>query len=489
MKEINILEVAKAVKGQIINGDSSVDISSVSTNSKEVRDGGLFVPIIGENIDAHNFIEDAYKHGAVACFTSRDNVFNNGIVCIKVEDTLVALQDLATYYRNQFSIPVIGITGSVGKTTSKEIVSSVLSTKYNVLKTAGNMNSQIGLALTMFRIEDYHDIAVIEMGISEEGEMDRLVRIAQPDIAIVTNIGISHIALLKTQKNIRKEKLNIINEFKEGSILFVNGNDPLLRELVDLSNNCKSKEGLQKLDKIDLSVTTYKKFKDSHVISFGTNDKNNYSAKNINTIDGKTFFTLVNLENDIEEDIILNVLGDHNINNALCAISVAKFYNIPISLAKKGLEDYKPIAMRGEIKKTDGIIIIDDTYNASPDSMKSGIDVLLSINNTNRKIAVLADVLELGSLSGKAHTDVGEFIARKKIDEVITIGKEARYIAQGVTTNNKNIVTRSFDNNEQAAQYLLETIETGDAILVKGSRGMKTEEIVNSIMSKCNKTK
>ncbi len=489
MKEMNIAQVAKAVNGTIIHKNSSIDlssitISSVSTNSKEAKCGALFVPIIGENVDAHDFIEDAYKHGAVACLTSRENIYHKNIVCIKVKDTLQALQELATYYRNQFTIPLIGITGSVGKTTTKEMVSSALSTVYKVLKTAGNMNSQVGLPLMMFRIEEDHEIAVIEMGISEEGEMDKLVKIAQPDTAIVTNIGISHIALLKTQDNIRKEKLNIINEFKEGSRLFINGNDPLLWDLSCFSNSFKDKENSQNNDKIDLSVITKAKLKENPIVSFGTEERNTYSAKNIRVANGKTYFTLVNQEKKSEEEIVLNVLGDHNINNALCAISISEFYNIPVSIAKKGLEDYKPISMRGEIKEAGGITIIDDTYNASPDSMKSGINVLLSTNNTNRKIAVLADVLELGSRSQKAHTDVGEFIASKEIDELITIGQEAKYIAQGVNSNNQDIVTHSFSTNEKAITYLNNILGPGDALLVKGSRGMKTEEIVNFFIDK-----
>ena len=473
MKEMNIAEVAGAVKGNIIHGSKTINISSVSTNSKEVSEGALFVPIIGEQYDAHDFIEDAYKHGALACLTSKEDIYHEGITCIQVEDTLVALQDLARYYRNQFNIPIIGITGSVGKTSTKEMISGVLSTRYNVLKTAGNMNSQIGLPLMMFRLEEEHDIAVIEMGISEEGEMDKLVSIAQPNAAIVTNIGVSHIGQLKTKENIRKEKLKIINEFNKESILFINGNDPLLEELLECS---------QKYGKIDMSETTENKLKRSSLISFGTKGSNDYHSQDIKTEDGKTYFTLVNSNTGSKEDIVLPLLGEHNVNNALCALAVARAYNIPMSIAKKGIEDYQSLAMRGEIKKAHGITIIDDTYNASPDSMKSGIEILLSLSGVKRRIAVLADILELGSVSKQIHTEVGEFIASKNIDELITIGQEAKYIAEGVNSNKKNIITHSFDNNSQAIKYLEGILTEGDAILVKGSRGMKTEEIVQYLL-------
>ena len=233
MEIMNVKQAAKAVKGTIIHGDTDIYISSVSTNSKELENGALFVPIVGEVHDAHDFIEDAYKHGAVACFTSKDDVYHEGIVCIKVEDTLRALQDLASYYRNQFDISLIGITGSVGKTTTKEMISAALATKYKTLKTAGNMNSQVGLPLMMLRIEKEHDIAVIEMGISQENEMQRLSSIARPDLSVLINIGVSHIEQLKTKENIRKEKLCIINNSKEDSYLFINGDDPLLRDIKD----------------------------------------------------------------------------------------------------------------------------------------------------------------------------------------------------------------------------------------------------------------
>lgn len=491
MKEMKARQIAKAVGGRVIYGFGDTTITSVSTNSKDIKEGALFVPIIGERKDAHDYIEDAYKNGAVACFTSRDDIFHNGITCIKVEDTLQALQDLATYYREQFTIPIIGITGSVGKTSTKEIVSAVLSEKYNVLKTAGNMNSQVGLPLMMLRLEEEHDIAVIEMGISEEGEMARLVRIAKPHVAIITNIGVSHISQLKSKENIRREKLNIINEFHKDSTLFINGNDPLLWEIVDYYNrnrptderqisskNSKDNKSSHKFAKIEIEDCTSAKLKQAKLVTFGTKKGCDYKGWEVRTVDRQTHFQL------LKEEIVLNVLGEHNVNNALCALAVGKLYNIPLSTAKKGLENYLPIAMRGEVIDKDGISIIDDTYNASPDSMKSGIKVLLSLDNATRRIAVLADVLELGEYSKKSHYDIGVFISDKNVDKVITIGKEAKYIAQGINDHNKNIETISFDNNHYATEYLSNIIEKGDALLVKGSRSMRTEEVVKALLER-----
>lgn len=483
MKEIKVAEIAKAVKGTIISGNPDTIISSVRTNSKDISEGALFVPIIGERVDGHDFIEGAYKNGALACFSSRDDINVDGLVCIKVGDTLQALQDFATYYRNQFTLPIIGITGSVGKTTTKEIVSSALSTRYKVIKTAGNMNSQVGLPLMMFHIEDKHEIAVIEMGISEEGEMDKLVSIAQPDVAIVTNIGVSHIGILKTKENIRKEKLNIINEFHNESCLFVNGNDPMLMELSEYSRSIKDNKSPQKYGKIDLSDIAVSRLEQAQVKTFGISSKCDYFAENIKVVDGSTYFTLINVNNESKEDIILNVLGDHNINNALCALAISEHYNIPNKIAKRGLEEYRPIAMRGEIKKSGGLTIVDDTYNASPDSMKSGIDILLSLTGVERRIAVLADVLELGDVSHQCHYDVGKYLIDKDIDELITIGKEAVHIAKAVEDGSSTIITHSFYNNSEANKYLKGIVKDGDSFLVKGSRGMKTEEIVDFLLS------
>lgn len=498
MEALSIKEIAEAVGGKILCGDENKMITAVSTNSKNVDAGALFVPIVGERVDAHDFIEDAFANGAAACFTSRNKVMNSvhaqSKIHIAVEDTLKALQLLGSFYRSRFNIPVIGITGSVGKTTTKEMVAAALETKYNVLKTEGNMNSQVGLPLMMLRIESKHDIAVIEMGMSEEGEMEKLTQVAKPEVAIMTNIGVSHIGQLKTRENIRKEKLNIINSFDSDSILYINGNDELLSEVYvashelskasikDSNENITNIKKTHNTDKIDMCDATHQKFLNTKVVSFGTEEFCEYKAENIQTIAGETHFVLRTADStDDKEEIVLGVLGLHNVYNALAALAVAKHYNIPASTAKEGLHLYQPIAMRGQIKEMNQVKIIDDSYNASPDSMKSGIQVLLSLEGVTRRIAVLADVLELGEQSYQCHYDVGNYIAEQKIDELITIGTEASYIAKAIHDKNSNILTHSYDNNEEAIAYLRNNLKPGDAVLVKGSRGMKTDVIVKAI--------
>ncbi|MDF2800105.1 MAG: UDP-N-acetylmuramoylalanyl-D-glutamyl-2,6-diaminopimelate--D-alanyl-D-alanyl ligase [Anaerocolumna sp.] len=464
MEALSIKEIAMAVNGRVISGEENLSIKFVSTNSKAFSEGGLFVPIVGERFDGHNFINDAALNGAKACFTHRELDYIDGMTYIEVDNTLNALQSLGAYYRNKFNIPVIGITGSVGKTTTKEMVSAALETRYKVLKTEGNMNSQVGLPLMMLKLDSTHEIAVIEMGMSEEGEMERLAKIARPEVAIVTNIGVSHIAQLKTRENIRKEKLNIINEFKEGSLLFVNGNDSLLQEIITNRS-------------LDVSTPTREKLDLCKVITYGEGSTYDYRASDIIFADEKTSFTF----NDSKEVINLSVLGMHNVYNALAALAVAEHYHIPVSTSKEGLRNYSPIAMRGQILEVNGIKIIDDSYNASPDSMKSGIEVLKTLSGIKRKFAVLADIKELGEISKQSHYEVGEFLVNQPIDGVITVGEEALEIAKALRDNNSLVNAYTFTNNEEVLKFLSGFLGAGDGVLVKGSRGMKTDEIVKGL--------
>lgn len=484
MEPIRINEIIKAVNGTLLFGSDEKVITSVSTNSREVEVNSLFVPIVGEKVDAHQYINGALTQGSLATFTSKqlmEEEFIDEKIYIFVEDTLKALQELASYYRNKFDIPVIGITGSVGKTTTKEMIAAALETKYSVLKTAGNMNSQVGLPLTIFRIEKEHEIAVIEMGMSEEGEMERLAGIARPTIAVMTNIGVSHIAQLKTRENIRKEKLNIIDEFTNGT-LYVNGDDDLLGEITREIKRYEQSQS-EKSDYrfgIDLNERTKNILKHSVVIPYGLDSSFPYYADSI-TVEGEQTTFQLNF-NNAKEEIILNVLGIHNVYNAVVALAIAHHLGIEPNIAKKGLFAYQPIAMRGQIYESKGIRFIDDTYNASPDSMKSGIEVLVAIQDANRRIAVLADVLELGDISYQCHYEVGEYIAHKEIDLVVTVGKWSRAIKEAIDKSNKQIQTVSFDNNEEAIAFLEENLKEKDIVLLKGSRGMKIDEIVKAFV-------
>ncbi len=480
---IAVKEIVSVVNGTLLSGSEDMIITSASVNSREIKVGALFIPVIGERVDGHNFINGAFENGAVATFVARSREiteFLENKAYIQVEDTIEALQMLGSWYRDQFKMPVIGITGSVGKTTTKEMVGVALATKYNVIKTLGNMNSQIGLPLMMFHFEKEHEVAVIEMGMSEEGEMERLSAIAKPDIAIMTNIGVAHIGQLGSKENIRKEKLNLINDFvgnREKRMLFLNGDDVLLREVKE------------QVDSISLSDKTKAALKETNCVLFGLENSFDFYGKDVFVKEGKTHFVLVYPNG--EEEIVLSVLGLHNVENALVALAVAYELGIEPSVAKQGLLEYQPIAMRGQIYEKNGITIVDDTYNASPDSMKSSANVLLQMEDLEKRMIVLGDVLELGEVSYECHYEVGVFIANasfngKKIDELVTVGTEARAIAKGVkeTKGSEHCIVHCFETNEDAFMYIKEKAKEKTGIIVKGSRGMHMETIVNGLLEK-----
>lgn len=451
METITISEILKATRGKLICGDTDSIIKGVSINSKEIEQGSLFVAIIGENFDAHKFINSALDNGASAALCSDASFCNNKKTWILVDDTKVALQDLAAYYRTKFDIPVIGVTGSVGKTTTKEIIASALSYSKKVLKTKANLNSQIGLPLTIFGIDKSHDLAVIEMGMSFPDEMKRLAEIAKPTHAVITNIGISHIENLGTQKNILSEKLHISDYIDDAGTLYLNGDDTMLWDVKE---------------KVDINTKT-----------FGLSDKNDIHILKSHFENMETKFS-VNVNGQVEE-FIINTIGEHNILNALAAIELAIDLGLEVNDIKKGISKFKPLKMRQLIEQlSNGVTLIDDSYNASPDSISSGLSVLSLMETSGKKIAVLADMLELGNYSDEAHFNLGKTAIKFGINNIITIGKQAKQIAYGAKELNPQCNTKSFGNNQEALDYLISILKSEDIVLIKGSRGMKTDEIV-----------
>lgn len=452
--KMTVQEIATACGGRLLCGDGGAQVTWVCTDSRQVKQGALFVPIKGERTDAHQFLPAVLEAGAAAVLTQEHSCMDGDQAWIAVEDTGEALQKIAAAYRARFTLPLVGITGSVGKTTTKEMVALALSSGLNVMKTEGNFNSQIGLPLTMFRLEPEHRAAVIEMGMSNFGEMDRLAQIARPECAVVTNIGLSHIEYLKTQQNIRTEKLHITDCFHEGSVLFLNGDDPLLAELKGtLPYSC---------------------------VFFGTKDFCDYRAEAVESDGISTTFTLC--ARDQREPMTIPVLGIHNVYNALAAVAVAEHLGLSRQGAKKALEAYEPLAMRQQIHRVKGISVVDDSYNASPDSMRSSIDVLMSLNTSGKTVGVFADMLELGDQSEQAHFESGVYAAQAGITELVTIGAQAEKIAQGALSVRPDLKCLVCHSNGEATEYLLSALKSGDAVAVKGSRGMKTDEIVKRLL-------
>jgi len=447
-------ELAKATAGKLVGNSDKVVITGISTDSRTIKPGDLFIPLVGENFDGHDFIEAAFDNGAAASLTQRETDYFPGKTVILVENTLTALHNLASWYRSGFSIPFVGITGSVGKTSTKEMVASALSERYNVLKNEGNYNNEVGVPLTIFKLEPEHEAAVIEMGMSAAGEIRALTNIVKPSVGIITNIGISHIEKLGSRQNILKAKLELLEGLKPDGLLILNGDDVMLSGAKDL-----------------LSCRT---------VSYGIEEGADYQAYNIRSKGeyGIDFNMLVGGE---EHLIQLPVPGVHNVYNALAAIAAGLELGVGMDDLKKGISRFSPGKMRLNIIKAKGLTVINDAYNASPQSMKAALDVLGEMN-ASRRIAVLGDMLELGDWSARAHNETGAQAAKKSLDYIITVGKEASNIASGAVNAgfDPNRATE-FSSNSEAIDYLRKLVQYGDAILVKGSRGMKMEEIVHAL--------
>lgn len=456
MKPISIKDIIIATGGTLLSGDENQSITSVCTDTRKIASGSLFVPLAGENFDAHKFIPDALSGGCVASLTAKKDI-QAGKPLIYVPDTRRALADLAAFYRKQFCIPVIAITGSVGKTTAKELTAAVLSTKLNVLKTAGNFNNEIGLPLTLFRLEEDHEAAITEMGMSGFGEIDLLASIAKPDIGLVTNIGMSHIEMLGSQENIYKAKSELFRHIHTDGTVIINGDDPILVA-----------------HKNDITQKT---------ITVGLSADCDLTATDIVPKSDSLSFTIVYKEEKVP--VTLAFPGEHNITNALLACAAGLCLDISLSDAAKGLEAYIPSDRRMQLIDSDGITIINDCYNAAPASMEAGIKVLCSYSG--RKIAVLGDIKELGSFSESAHKGVGVFCGNAGIDALFTLGDSAKWIAEGA--KNAGMASDSvfsFDNIDALNQSLGSFVQKGDTVLVKASRAMALERVTDFLTNRQN---
>jgi UDP-N-acetylmuramoyl-tripeptide--D-alanyl-D-alanine ligase len=454
METLKCKEIVKAVNGVLISGDLETTFSNITTDSRKVNEGDFFIPIVGEKFDGHDFIVPSFEMGVSGCLTAKDTPGFEGKVVIRVEDTLSALRNLSAYYRQKFNIPVVGITGSVGKTSTKDMVSSVLNKKFNVLKTSGNFNNEIGVPLTVFNLESSHEAAVIEMGMSGLGEISRLTSIVRPDIAIITNIGLSHIEKLGSRQNILKAKMEIFEGLKNDGLVILNGDDNLLYGLKDL-----------------LRFRT---------VFYGMEDGLDYQAYNISSHGemGTSFEIAIGNDN---YKVHIPVPGVHNIYNALSAIAVGVELKIPVKDIIEGIGEFSPSKMRLNIVDHNGIKIINDAYNASPQSMEAAINVLKDVATANnRTIAVLGDMLELGDIAVKAHKDVGKFAVSKEVSYIVAVGENGKNIIEGALEAgaDKDRVFH-FKDNSEAGKFLLDFTKQDDVLLVKGSRGMKMEEIVS----------
>lgn len=443
---MKLSEIVKACGGKLLCGGDPV-ITGFATDSRECKPGVMFVPIRGERADGHDYIGAALENGASASFT--DHQLPPGeLPLVQVSDCRGALQKTTAAYRSRFDIPVVGITGSVGKTTMKEMLAQALSAGFNVHKTAGNQNSQVGVPMTVCGLKKEHTAAVVEMGVSIPGEMARIAAVVKPTCAVMTNIGVSHIEFMKSRENILREKAHIADYLPPDGVLFVNGDDDLLPTL---KNSCGHK-----------------------VVTFGLSPQCDWRAVGLREADKGTFFTCVAPSGGSAE-LFVPAAGQHNVRNAVAAMAAARYLGVPVEGAVRAIGAYKAPAMRQQIIKAGGLTIIDDSYNASPDSMRSALDVLAS-RKAARRAAVLEDMLELGDYSQQGHWEVGRYAKEKGVDLLLAVGPLAKDIAAGYGPG-----AVWFDSNAEAQAFLRENLRPGDAVLVKGSRGRRADEIVAAL--------
>ncbi|WP_164813961.1 UDP-N-acetylmuramoyl-tripeptide--D-alanyl-D-alanine ligase [Clostridium perfringens] len=452
MLELNLQEIVKATKGALLKEADVKEIKAVSTDTRKIEEGTMFIALKGENFNGNNYVLDAFNKGAKIAIVDEVkcdlNELKEDVALIKVQNTGRALMDLAKFYREKLGLKVVGITGSAGKTSTKDLVAAVLSYKYKVFKTKGNFNNEIGLPLMILELDSTYDVAILEMGMRGLGQIKELAEIASPDLGIITNIGISHIEILKTRENILKAKMEIATFFDKNNTLVVCGNDDFLGALPEAE---------------------YK------IVKTGVGENFKIGAKNIALEELSSKFTVYDGE---KEEFSLDMPGEHNISNLMLGIAIAKELGVSFEEMKRGLKNIEATSMRLELIKKDGFSILNDCYNSSPVAVKSAIDVMKNIEG-KRRIAVLGTMRELGHKSEEAHEEIGKYAKENGIEKVLCFGDFSENIKEGYGEG-----CTVYENKEELIKDLLNIICDGDIILVKASRSLKFEEITKALLEK-----
>lgn len=445
--KLTLSEIAELSGGELLCGDPNTEVTNFFTDSRCAKPGLMFVPIKGEKNDGHDFIGSAFENGGAASFTDHRMEANGPLVL--VDDCQSALQRVAAGYRERFSIPIAGITGSVGKTTAKALAALAVSAGHEVWSTPGNANSQVGVPITVCGLEERHTAAVVEMGVSMPGEMERIARVVKPTCGIITTIGTSHIEFMKSRENIMAEKAKIADYLRPDAPLFVSGDNDLLA-----------------------SLDSGGRFR---VVTFGLSEGCQWRGTDIAGDESGQSFVCRAPDGRVQK-VRLPVPGGHIVCDALAALALADHMGVPLEDGARALAEYIPPKMRQVISDEGGVCLIDDSYNASPDSMRSALDLLAGRSVTGRRIAVLAGMRELGEYTRAGHLETGAYAREKGIDTLIAVGELGEIIAEGFGAGAVCV-----GDNAEAWKALKGLLRPGDAVLVKGSRGMKTEEIVKSI--------
>lgn len=454
--KITVKDILKVTNGKLIVGNKETICEDFCRDSREVKQGEIYLGIKGETVNGSIYYEQAFKNGAngailqdVEITEEQIKKYQNKFI-ILVENTIKAMQQIAEYKRSLYNIPVIAITGSVGKTSTKDMVASVINEKFNTLKTEGNYNNHIGVPLTIFRLKN-EEAMVVEMGMNHFGEISTLTNIAKPTVAVITNIGTAHIGILGSRENILKAKLEILEGLTPGGYVVINNDNDLLHKWY-LENKEKY-----------------------NIITYGIENESDYMAEDIISKEDSSIYTLKGKNKKVE----VPVGGNHFVQNSLCSIAVGSIFNMPLEKIIKGIKEFKLTKKRMDITiLKNNITVINDYYNANYDSMKAALEYLGNIEN-KRKIAVLGDMLELGEYSKELHEKIGEEVVKNNIDILITVGEEAKNISKIADRKIKEIII--CDTNEKAIENINKIKQKNDIILLKASNGMHFGEILKGI--------
>jgi UDP-N-acetylmuramoyl-tripeptide--D-alanyl-D-alanine ligase len=453
MKAFTLQEAAAALG--LPQMQAQATLADVCTDTRKIQPGSLFVCLRGERFDGHSFASQAAQLGAAALLV--DHPVDADVPQLVVTDTGKALLQLAGWYRRRFQLPVVGLTGSVGKTTTKEFIALVLGAKYNTLKTQGNLNNEIGVPQMLFRLEDSHTAAVIEMGMNHFGEISRLTRAVAPTVGLITNIGVSHIENLGSRAGILQAKLEILEGMAPDAPLIVNMDNDMLRTV---------------------------KLGDRPLLTFAIDDQSaDFTATDIAEQGSTTTFTVHH--STFTQPVTIPTVGIHNVYNALAAMAVGYVTGVDPVAAAAALANYVPAGMRQNLVQVGGVQVIEDCYNASPDSMRAALQTLGKLP-VHRRYAVLGAMLELGDYAKEAHTQVGKMAAENGIDGVLAYGADAAYIVEAAKQAGLENA-RLFDTKEALAQSLAQQVQPGDGVLFKGSRGMHLEDVMHTVYERWEK--
>jgi len=452
-----MIESEKKIIVELVGRLASLEIQGVSIDSRNIKAGELFIAIKGDRFDGHDFVSEAIKKGAWGALVARAALagrYGNlrGIQNIlPVEDTLFALQEMSLMHRKKFSIPLVGITGTNGKTTTKEMLAAIMMQKGPVLKNEGNLNNHIGVPLTLLKLEARHRTGVVEMGMSAPGEIELLARLVDPDVGVITNVGPAHLEFLGTTDRVAEAKAELLTNLKSGGIAVLNADDHYFE--------------------------TFKRKWHGRILSFGIENKADVSASDIRP--GTDFTDCRIMVAGAEANVRLRIVGRHNIYNALAASAAALAAGMSLDDVKAGLGGFVPLAMRSELKRVRGRKVLADYYNANPGSVKAALETLASLGAGTKSVAVLGDMLELGETAVEAHREIGRIAARLGVDILITVGELSRLMLAGARDAGMP-EDRLFaaGSHAEAATLLKQHSGEGDVVLIKGSRGMKMEKIL-----------